>query len=71
MVHAQTLGDFRNRARLAAKKRPSNRPAASFRNRACQISALLPSRSKTPASSPEITALPSRNNRPVYSTSST
>src|SRR5271157_2637782 len=60
----------RNRARLAAKKRPSNRPAASFRNRACQFSALLPSRSKITASSPEITALPSRNNRPVCSTRS-
>src|SRR5208282_944793 len=60
----------RNRARLAAKKRPSNRHAASFCNRACQFSALLPSRSKIPASSPEITALPSRNNRPVYSTRS-
>ena len=70
VVHAQTLATSRNRARLAAKKRPSNRPAASFCNRACQFSALLPSRSKIPASSPEITALPSRNNRPVYSTRS-
>src|SRR5208283_5393430 len=67
---AGILRASRNRARLAAKKRLSNRPAASFCNRACQFSALLPSRSKTPASSPEITALPSRNNRPVYSTRS-
>src|SRR5208282_1317724 len=59
-----------NRARLAAKKRPSNRPADSFCNRACQFSALLPRRSKIPSSSAEITALPSRNNRPVYSTRS-
>ena len=37
----------RNRDRVAAKNRPSNRPPASFRNRACQFSALLTNRSKT------------------------
>ncbi len=71
MVHAQTLGDFPQPGTAGGEERPSNRPADSFCNRACQFSALLPSRSRTPASSPEITALPSRNNRPVYSTRST
>ncbi len=46
VVHAQTRGDSRSRARLAAKKRPSDRPAASFRNCACEFSGVLPSRSK-------------------------
>ena len=65
VVHAQTLGDFPQPGTAGGEETAHNRPAASFCNRACQFSALLPSRSKIPASSPEITALPSRNNRPV------
>ena len=40
-------------------------PAQFLQPRAHQFSALLPSRSKMPATSREILALPSRNSRPV------
>jgi hypothetical protein len=42
VANAETLATSLDRARLAAKKRPSNRPPASFSNRACRFSALLP-----------------------------
>jgi hypothetical protein len=54
--------------RLAAKKRPNNRPCLSFSIRACQLAAVLPSRSSIPARSAEIAALPLRNSRAVEST---
>ena len=44
-----------NFAWLAAKNRPSNRPFRSFSIRTCQLWALLPSRSRIPASSAERT----------------
>jgi hypothetical protein len=49
---------WRSRSRLAAKKRPNNRPLRSLSSRARQLSALLPSRSRIPASSAEIAAFP-------------
>ena len=65
-MHAQALwATSCNRDREAAKNRPSNRPPASFRNRDCHFSALLPSRSRIAPNSAEITALPSRKSRPV------
>jgi hypothetical protein len=54
---------FFNLSRLAAKKRPNNRPAHSFSSLVRQLSALLPSRSKIPASSAEIAAFPLRTSR--------
>jgi hypothetical protein len=56
----------RSRARLAAKNRPNNRPVRSFSSRTRQLSALLPSRSKIPASSAEIAIFPLRKSRPVH-----
>ena len=51
--------------------RASGRPRRSFSSsRPRQLSALLPSRSRIPVSSAEITALPSRKSRPVKSTRS-
>ncbi len=55
----------RSRSRLAAMKRPRRRPSLSFFSRACQISALVPIRSRISATSREIAALPSRNSLPV------
>ena len=45
---------------------PSRRPAFSFSSRARQLSALLPSRSKIPASSAEIAIFPLRKSRPIH-----
>jgi hypothetical protein len=65
VVHTQTLGDFPQPG-TAGGEETAQQPACG------QLpQPRLASRSKTPASSLEITALPSRNNRPVYSTSST
>ena len=44
------LGD---RRRLAARNRPRRRPSLSFSSRACQVSAVVPSRSKISATSPK------------------
>ncbi len=44
---------------LAKKTRPNNRPRESLATRAHQLSALVPSRSKTAATSREIAAYPS------------
>jgi hypothetical protein len=52
-------------SRLAAKKRLKNWRVRSFVIRTCQLAAPLPSRSKIPASSAEIAALPLRKSRPV------
>jgi hypothetical protein len=52
-------------ARVDAKKRPSNRSPWSFSSRLFQLWALTFSRSKIPASSAEIDALPWRKSRPV------
>ena len=70
VVHAQCAATSRSRPRLAAKNRPRSRPCFSFSSRAFQLSALLPIRLRMPVSSAEITALPSRKRRPVYSTRS-
>ena len=50
---------------IAAKNRPKRRLSRSFSRRASQVSALLPRRANTPASSAEIDAFPARNSRPV------
>jgi hypothetical protein len=52
-------------SRLAAKDLPNKRRVRSFPRRARQLSALLPIRSKIPASSAEIVAFPLRNSRAV------
>ncbi len=49
---------FCNLSRLAAKKRPNERPFLSFSIRSGQFSPRLPSRSKIPATSAEILAFP-------------
>jgi hypothetical protein len=54
-----------NFSRPAAKNLPKKRRVRSFSRRARQLSALLPSRSKIPASSAELVAFPVRNRRPV------
>jgi hypothetical protein len=48
----------RSLARVVAKNRPSSRPSRSLSIRFCQFWALQSSRSKMPASSTEIDALP-------------
>ena len=53
------LASSRNSSRLAAKKRPNDRPFLSVSSRTCQLSALLPMRSRMPASSSDILTLPS------------
>jgi hypothetical protein len=63
--HVQSPAASRSFSRLAAKNRPNKRRVRSFSRRAHQISALLPSRSKIPASSAEIVAFPVRKSRPV------
>jgi hypothetical protein len=62
------MASSRNLSRLAAKKRPNDRPFLSFSIRSCHSSALLPIRSRMPANFAEILALPSRKSRTVWST---
>jgi hypothetical protein len=54
---ARCVATSRSRARPDARKRPSNRPWASFSSRPHQLSALLAGRSKIPAGSREIVAI--------------
>jgi hypothetical protein len=60
----------RNRSRPDAKNRPNNRPVRNLSSRMRQLSPLVPSRSRIPASSAEIVAFPTRMRRPVQSTRS-
>jgi hypothetical protein len=69
--HTEAFAISRNLARVAAKKRPSNRPPPSFSIRTCQLWALQFSHSKIPVSSGKIEAFPWRKSRPLYSTKST
>ena len=60
----------RSLSRLAAKKRPNSRPVRSFSSRTRQLSAVLPNRSKIPASSADRDSdtheLVGRTNRPAH-----
>ena len=70
VVHAQTLGDFPQPG-SAGGKETAQQPARGRLLQLClPVLGVAAQPLKIPASSPEITALPARNNRPVYSTRS-
>ncbi len=65
MMQAQANGDFAQALSAGGEESAEQPAVAEFFDAGHQLSALLPSRSRMPASSAEITALPSRKNRPV------
>ena len=65
---AQALGNLSQPLAACRQEPAQEAPFVQFLQPRCQVSAVVPIRSKISASSREIAALPSRNNRPVYST---
>ena len=63
VVHAEAGGDVAQAGSAGGEEAAEQAAALSFSSRACQLSAVPPSRLRTPVSSDEITALPSRKSR--------
>ncbi len=70
MVHARPLGDFPQPGTAGGEETARQPAGGQLPQPRLSVLGVAPQPLEDPASSPEIMALPVRNNRPVYSTKS-